>query len=170
MKYFAYGSNMLRQRLLARIPGATFDGRAQLRDHVLRFHKIGDDGSGKGDAYHTGITGDVVHGILYEIGEVHKEILDVIEGVGLGYDLKHVTVEGEIPVDAYIYVVDPDYIDPAMKPFSWYRDFVLAGAMQHHLPHDYITAIRQVPVKEDPDRIRAAENRMIMARAGIELN
>ena len=49
MLYFAYGSNMLTERLKARVSSATPIGKANLSDHGLRFHKKSKDGSGKCD-------------------------------------------------------------------------------------------------------------------------
>ena len=46
MRYFAYGSNMSIARLSERAPSAEVIGVARLRSHVLRFHKVGTDGSG----------------------------------------------------------------------------------------------------------------------------
>ena len=49
VKYFAYGSNMLARRLTdpSRAPSAVACGVAEVRGFVVRFHKIGRDGSGK---------------------------------------------------------------------------------------------------------------------------
>ena len=54
MKYFAYGSNLLHQRLQARTPSARPLFTGTLTEHDLRFHKIGDDNSGKADCFFTG--------------------------------------------------------------------------------------------------------------------
>lgn len=51
--YFAYGSNMLTERLIARTPSARPVGTSLLPGHRLTFHKRGRDGSGKCDAFET---------------------------------------------------------------------------------------------------------------------
>src|SRR5438128_1900656 len=62
MLYFAYGSNMLTQRLKARVPSASPKTVAVLFDHGLRFHKRSQDGSGKCDIVKC--PGEVVHGVV----------------------------------------------------------------------------------------------------------
>ncbi len=49
MKHFAYGSNMLTRRLTdsSRAPSAVACGVATALGFVVRFHKVGADGSGK---------------------------------------------------------------------------------------------------------------------------
>lgn len=44
MKYFAYGSNLCRDRLLERVPNARYELAARLPEHVLRFQKRSTDG------------------------------------------------------------------------------------------------------------------------------
>ncbi|NIP58911.1 MAG: hypothetical protein GWM92_11370 [Gemmatimonadetes bacterium] len=82
---FSYGSNMCRERLLARAPSARILGRAVLSGHALRFHKRSNvDGSGKADAYLTGRDRDRVWGVLALFSREDKEALDRVEGVGTG--------------------------------------------------------------------------------------
>jgi len=164
--YFAYGSNLLHQRLQARTPSAEPLLRARLAEHALRFHKIGDDGSGKCDAFHTGSPDDAVHGLVYALAERDKQILDGIEGVGHGYLVKAVTLMtkcGELT--ATTYVVQSDYIDPGMLPFDWYLDFVIAGARQNGLPEAYIAGLAAVPARPDADARRARANRLLLPPA-----
>jgi gamma-glutamylcyclotransferase len=49
MLYFAYGSNMLTERLKARVPSTRPISPAILSDYDLRFHKRSTDKSGKCD-------------------------------------------------------------------------------------------------------------------------
>ena len=79
--YFAYGSNLCLPRLKARVPGVRALGSALLRGHELRWHKKGDDGSGKGSIVEVG--GDaVVHGALFAVPEREKAALGRAEGPG----------------------------------------------------------------------------------------
>ena len=68
MRYFAYGSNLLTRRLTdpLRAPSAVARGIATVSGCVMRFHKIGTDGSGKCTLIGTGDDADVVYGVLYE--------------------------------------------------------------------------------------------------------
>jgi len=160
--YFAYGSNLLHQRLRARTPSATVVTTARIEGYLLRFHKIGTDGSGKCDAFQTGHSGHVVHGVIYTISDEDRRVLDRIEGVGSGYAIENVqALTNDDTVAAFTYVVQPAFIDPAMRPFHWYKRFVVMGARQNGLPEDYIAAIEEVPADPDPDRARAEKNRII---------
>ena len=143
--YFAYGSNMATARLCARTPSARVVGTAKLPRHALRWHKLGKDGSGKCDISFVGDAADeVVWGVVYRIGLNEREALDRIEGVGIGYHTREVsvgTVSGELAVRTYQAI--PSRIDPTLRPLRWYRDWVLAGAKEHGLPKDYVAMIER---------------------------
>jgi gamma-glutamylcyclotransferase (GGCT)/AIG2-like uncharacterized protein YtfP len=161
LKYFAYGSNMLTERLRRRVPSTVPLGHARLDGWQLCFHKRGADGSAKCDI----IAGEsVVHGVLFEIDADHRGLLDHVEGLGRGYDLAHVTlhsVRGQI--DAFCYVATASHIDPSLLPFGWYRDFVEYGALEHGLPAAYIRRIRQVETLVDGNGERSEKNRRVVA-------
>ena len=156
MHYFAYGSNMSLARLRARVPSAQRIGTCRLQAHELRFHKVGRDGSGKCDAFHTGDPDHYVIGALFELDPVEKAQLDVVEGVGAGYDEKQVCLVGGSgsEVGAFTYVATR--IDRLLKPYTWYKHHVLTGARESLLPGDYISALEQIESIRDPDENRAA--------------
>lgn len=157
----AYGSNMLAARLQQRAPGAKPIGVASLRGHELRWHKVAKDDSGKCDIVATE-TESVVYGVLYEIPLEQKQHLDQAEGLGSGYEEKEVVVEvGTATYTAKAYYATN--IDPDIQPFTWYKALVVAGAVQHGLPPDYINKIRAIEAKQDANAQRHAQN---MALAG----
>ena len=49
-------------------------------------------------------------------------------------------------------------VDAALRPYHWYKAYVLAGAQQHALPEEYIQRIRNVESIPDPDLRRARAN------------
>lgn len=155
MLYFAYGSNMSTARLRARVPSAVALGRAYLPRHRLAFHKIGRDGSAKCDI----VSDDHavgVHGVVFVIDLAERGMLDEAEGLGRGYGVQQVSVHassGE-PLDAFAYVATA--VDPLLRPYAWYLHHVLAGAIEHALPHDYVAMIRDTVACDDPDRERHA--------------
>ena len=155
MRCFAYGSNMSSRRLLARTPSARFLGVAHLHGHRLKFHKYSRvDGSAKCDARYSGVPADRVIGVLFEIDASEKPMLDRAEGLGAGYEEAEVAVRrgnGEI-VLAQVYVATDIVVD--LRPWDWYRAHVLAGALEHGLPDDYVDAIRAIPFATDPDAPR----------------
>ena len=139
MRYFAYGSNMCTGRLRYRVPHCAPEGVARLAHHTLRFHKHSNDGSGKCNAFFTGITNNEVLGVVFEIPVSEIRALSRAEGLGHGYHIvsASLTLQGESAI-AQLYVADPDAIDDNLHPYSWYRDFVLAGAQEHNISHDYV--------------------------------
>ena len=135
---------------------------AILPKHTLRFHKKGSDGSAKCDAFFTDVEADRVIGVLFDIPEAEKRKLDAAEGLGKGYNEKHVNVltpDGSLR-DAFLYVADRAAMDERIRPYSWYRDFVISGATEHSLPPDYIGAyILPVQATKDPDAGRDKRER-----------
>ena len=64
-------------------------------------------------------------------------------------------------VQVQTYIADRDAIDDRLKPYSWYKDFVLKGAQEHGLPLEYIhSCIEPILAVTDPDRKRDQSRRM----------
>jgi len=154
MKYFAYGSNMSLRRLQQRTPSAKALGQFTLSCHDLRFHKAGQDGSGKCDAFYTGSADDLVYGVVFELAAAEKYILDQAEDLGGGYEEKQVYVVNKagLFIESAIYYAT--LIDADLKPYSWYKNHVITGAKESNLAGEYIERIMRVESIEDPDKIR----------------
>ena len=166
LDYFAYGSNLHPRRLLARTPSVQFRCTAWLGCHRLEFHKRGADGSGKADVI-SGHEDDRVHGAIYRISAQDAVRLDRIEGLGAGYLRKTVEVMTPFgPSLAYCYQAMPAWVLPRLRPFSWYRELVVAGARHHDLPDSYVRRIRSTPCEPDPDPLRAAAQLQILRGPG----
>jgi len=161
--YFAYGSNMCTGRLRCRVSSADSVCIAKLQGHALRFHKRSSDGSGKANAFRTNNPHDAVWGVMFKIDDWEKPVLDRAEGLGNGY------IEAEIPVldtegiehRVLTYVAQSSHIEGMLRPYSWYKRFVMNGARQHNLPPQYVAQIDSIDAEEDQDRQRDAENRTI---------
>ena len=152
--YFAYGSNMSIARIQHRIPRATRISSASLAGYELKFHKAGDDGSGKCDAYQHQEATKLI-GVLYALRESDINSLDRIEGIGVGYNKRTVTVNltKTQSVEAYMYVATK--IDNTILPYDWYVRHVLCGAHENNLPQWYIEQkILSIDTKPDPDKQR----------------
>ena len=104
-------------------------------------------------------------GVVYRIESAEKSILDEHEYLGIGYDQEqvHVVSQGIAPVVAWIYFARRDAIDASVRPYSWYMNFVLSGALEHRLPLCYISQLGDVPSWRDPDLQRRQENYMLIA-------
>jgi len=160
--YFAYGSNMSTPRLRYRVPGCRFVFVARLPSYRLCFHKRSKDGSAKCNAFRTAEPTDAVIAAVYEIPTNEKPALDDAEGLGSGYHEEIVRVlsaKGE-EVVVCTYIADASFIDDILQPYSWYKDFVLAGAEEHQLPPEYVESrIRAVQAIRDPDPQREQARR-----------
>jgi AIG2-like family len=155
---FAYGSNMLTARMIARVPSACLLGPTILECFSLRWNKRSKDGSAKCSIEETGHREDVVWGVLYALAREDKKKLDEFEGLGRGYGERVVTVLAQgkpLRVSAY-YATS---ITLGVRPYDWYRDLVVAGAREHGLPPAYIRMLEAVPAIEDLDERRAMRER-----------
>ena len=155
MNYFSYGSNMSIRRLRVRVPSASQLGVGVLRRHVLKFHKVStNDGSAKCDALATGNPDHLIHGVVYHIPEDKKCLLDLAEGLGIGYEQKDILIEMQdgAVVPAFCYCATA--IDPELKPFGWYKEHVLKGARENNLPETYVLGIESIESVRDRDAIR----------------
>lgn len=167
MKYFAYGSNMSLSRLRERVPSARRIGRFSLREHSLKFHKIGQDGTAKCNALHTENPADCVFGSLFGINEEEKKYLDKAEGLGYGYNEKIVIVEDGLGNHFEAFTYYATQINNSLLPFSWYKNHVVIGAIESSLPEYYIMRIQSVAAIEDPDAERSLKQRMIHTHVSL---
>jgi hypothetical protein len=151
MRYAAYGSNLHPIRLTERLPSARLLGTANLPDWSLRFHKLSIDASGKCSIV-PGTEG--VHFAVFEISDDDKFVLDRIEGVGSGYAATSL----KIPPfgNCATYIAEASHVDETLRPYDWYREFVLAGADFHGFPDDYVARIASLRAIPDPDTERSA--------------
>ncbi len=159
--YFAYGSNMARSRLEQRVGGCRAIGHGWLGGFDLRFHKRGRDGSGKCDAFATGFSSDVLHGVLYGMRAEQREVLHGVEGSDYAVLTVSVAHRGG-SLDAFLYVARPHAIEADLAPFDWYKAYVAAGAREARLPSAYRARIAAQPTRLDHDRARALANRTVL--------
>jgi cation transport regulator ChaC len=160
--YFAYGSNMFTRRLIApnRTPSAVAAGTGFVAGRRFTFDKVSKDGSGKCDI-EPGNPADRVYGVLFRIVQGEVEALDRAEGLGAGYRKETVqVVTADRTITAIAYVATEK--EPACKPYSWYKAFVVAGAAEHGLPSAYIEHLRTIPAKLDPNADRRSENEAVL--------
>lgn len=157
VKYFAYGSNMLKERLRARVPGAVRLSNADVTGYDLRFNKKSVDGSGKANITKTGNKIYIVHGALFEIPEAQRQKLDDAEGPGYADDVLPGLLPHDPATPSLVYIAKPEFIDDTLVPYSWYLDPVVAGAEQNGFPAEYIARLKQHPANQDPNPNRKAK-------------
>ena len=156
--YFAYGSNMLEQRLKERVGSALPFSNAWIRGYEVRFRKISIDDSGKADLVQTGNPEHIVHGVVYQFDPADWPALDKHEGAtgnNPGYDRVPIQVHTDSGSrDVTTYLARKERIDESLKPYTWYRDLILCGAEQHGLPEDYRRKIENIVDIPDPEENR----------------
>ena len=150
MKVFCYGSNMSSRRITERCPNSVFIGVAKVSGWKLVFNKRSKDGSGKANLVYIG--GDnLVWGVIWDISEGDKVLLDKAEGLGWGYDEFKLFVINDLgqEIECVCYIsTNEKYLDGGLKPYDWYKEFCLEGAREHSIPEDYILTIESVDVTE----------------------
>jgi gamma-glutamylcyclotransferase len=155
--YFAYGSNMLEQRLRNRVPSATRIMVGTIKGYELRWHKVSKDGSGKCDIVRSLDPKSKVIGVIFEILLSEKSLLDRAEGLGAGYNETQFEIEtSQGALNAWLYYAEST--STSVLPYSWYKAIVIAGAKAASLPEDYIRGLEEVKAIDDPDQNRAKEN------------
>lgn len=162
--YFAYGSNMLSERLVQRCPSARPIGPARVDGFELTFDKASTDGSGKAMLAADERDLACTPGVLFEIALADLGSLDRAEGAGQGYDRTDsfcVTLsETSEVLTASTYLATR--VEKGLKPYDWYLALVVAGARQHALGERYGNDLRRTGFIIDDQKTR--EERRIAMR------
>lgn len=166
LRYFAYGSNMLRERLVARVSTAQAVAVGVVRDYRLDFAKVSADGSGKGDMVAS--PGDEVWGLVHEFDADRRADLDRHEGGH--YHAREVVVSTPSGDEmAWSYMAEPQRRDTSKVPYDWYLALIIAGARQGGLPAACIQALEAMAFDVDgkEDRATRQEALAALAEAGM---
>ncbi|KAM4633101.1 gamma-glutamylcyclotransferase [Polymixia lowei] len=144
--YFAYGSNLLKERLQLKNPSAIVHCVARLKDYKLAF------GNHKGlasDRWHGGVATierspwDEVWGVVWRMNMSDLESLDSQENVRLGayspVELSVKTRDQELQCRTYI-MNSCVYAPPSPQ----YLKVIVMGAEQNGLPTDYQEKLRAI--------------------------
>ncbi|KAG7458062.1 hypothetical protein MATL_G00233800 [Megalops atlanticus] len=144
--YFAFGSNLLKERLQLKNPSATFHCIGRLKDYVLNF---GFQGARLDNRWQGGVAtieesvGNEVWGVVWKMSNDNLASLDKQEGVDIGMyrplAVKVDTDEGEVLCRTYQM---NDFF--ATLPSPQYKEVVCLGAQQNGLPLNYIKKLQAV--------------------------
>lgn len=152
--YFAYGSNLLIQRLHLKNPSAKFVDVAELKGYKLTFTSFGKDPLTLtwmgGAATVLKSRQSSVWGCVYSLEMEHMKSLDKQEGVGKGfYEFAQVEVINsngkKYSCRTYYvpkHVIDRDTHDS--HPSPQYMDIILRGARQNQLPITYQDLLKSI--------------------------
>lgn len=140
--YFAFGSNMARARLLARIPNAAPLGRGRLEGWRFTCNKKGFDGSAKANIERA--PAGAVWGVVYRMPRRQLARLDAFEG---GYTRTRVEVvelahpSGRIQCETYF----SERRLERSAVFDWYKRHMVVGAREHALPEAWVAMLQALP-------------------------
>jgi len=136
--YFAFGSNMERARLLARIPNAASLGRGRLDGWRFACNKKGHDGSAKANIQRE--AGEAVWGVVYRMPRSQLPRLDAFEG---GYERTRVEVvdlahpAARVRCETYF----SSRLLEESPVFDWYKRHMVVGAREHGLPEAWVAML-----------------------------
>ena len=161
--YFAYGANMLSRRLTApnRAPSAVAIDIGFVEGRRFSFGKVSRDKSGKSHLEATGNPQDRAYGVLYKVNVKDKPNLDIAEGLGIGYsetNIQVVTATGVYTAQTYV----ASFKEDPLLPYQWYKASVVAGAIEHDLPFEYIEWLRTFESQPDANPKRGTEREALI--------
>jgi gamma-glutamylcyclotransferase len=160
--YFAYGSNLHYERLKRRTPSAKFVEVASLASYELYFHKRGRDGSAKCNIIAR--QDSTVLGAIYRLSCRDQASLDIAEGQSYRRAwVKVIGVHSGITSMVLTYMAKRQSLFDGIRPYDWYKAFVIAGAENHAISAVYIDRLRDVIDRPDFHHKRSRDSRLIAA-------
>jgi hypothetical protein len=64
--------------------------------------------------------------------------------------------------EVYFYTAAEDHIDDGLRPYEWYKAFVLEGLKYHQMPTAYIREVETILSISDHDAARVQSNQEIL--------
>jgi gamma-glutamylcyclotransferase len=160
MWYFAYGSNMQSDTLRGR-RGVTFRRALPVRAPGWRvvFDKPPLFSIGEAFANIVPEPDATALGVAFEVGADDLAQIERSEGVSFGnYRRVELAVDPLAPCDdapASAMSLASERRDPSLLPSTRYMALVIAGALEHGLPAEYLDTLRAIPAGEQTAMARA---------------
>lgn len=145
--FFSFGSNLLIERIKARTPSVEVVQTFSLSGYRILFNKESNDGSTKTNIERTGNASDSALGIIHRIDMEEKRKLDEDEA-GYHTEDQLVVLDNGDEITLNYYIANKDRITTG-KPYDWYMDYVIMGAIQNEFPQAYIQQLLSVAVNVD---------------------
>ncbi|XP_014783098.1 gamma-glutamylcyclotransferase [Octopus bimaculoides] len=150
--YFAFGSNLLKERLLINNKTAVFKTVAKLENYHLKFAYKTSTWHGHA-ATIAESKDDVVWGVVYEMNTSNIDSLDKQEGVDKNiYRPIKVTVKSmnDVLYDCRTYqLLKRDFGEPSPQ----YKDIIVRGALASGIPNDYIKFLKSIPDNGNKNKV-----------------
>ena len=151
--YFAYGSNMNSERMLARQVPFSDSQPGVLSDFQFVFNKRS-EAHGAGHANVVYSPGNSVEGVLYRIENARDLVkLDHFESTPRSYSREIMLIaSAQTQIPAWVYIGNPAVLAQGLKPQRWYLNHLLAG--RQHLSPNYLDWLSQITCLacDQPDR------------------
>lgn len=132
--YFAYGSNMLPERLLERIRKYHTSFQASLSNHKFTYNKKSIDGTAKANIEPN--DNAIVYGVCFEIDDDDFKILQEYEG---GYDRRNISINTSEGNETKAVTYISSSIDNTRVASDEYKELVLKGANYWGLNESYVS-------------------------------
>ncbi|KAK5613752.1 hypothetical protein CRENBAI_016644 [Crenichthys baileyi] len=144
--YFAFGSNLLKERLQLMNPSAVFYATGRLKDYKLVFGLWEENVE---TAWHGGVAtiescpGEEVWGVVWTLSNENLSTLDSQEGVSHG---KYSPLEVSIETDQGVMLCRTYQMNNfhACPPSPQYKKVVCKGAEQNGLPKEYLKRLEAI--------------------------
>ncbi|XP_075975614.1 gamma-glutamylcyclotransferase-like [Anticarsia gemmatalis] len=153
--YFAYGSNLLKKRIHINNASAVFVGTGQLENHQLDFVKYSANWQG---AVATIVPkeNENVWGAIWKVHNDDLAALDRQEGVATkAYFAKMVDIKKPDGTTSHCRTYQHTFTPPSLgpdeklpedrRPSITYIDCIVKGAIECHLPGEYIEMLKTIP-------------------------
>jgi len=141
--YFAYGSNVDKERIRKRSPSARVIAVGKLKNHEMIFNMLGNKSEGKGGgiANIRHANGSHIYGVLYRIDAGELDELNALE-MSMNYEIERldISVSESVSATAIVYICKKSSEDTYV-PTRSYKEFILNGMKMHKFPLDYQKSI-----------------------------
>jgi gamma-glutamylcyclotransferase len=146
--YFAFGSNMNKERMIDREAEFTEMQKGILKDWKLVFNKINPRKERAGFANIEPEKNSIVEGIIYKVNKKTIQELDGYEGVPLAYIRKtmQVTMDNDELIECEVYIANPSRVNNSLKPEKWYLNHLLKG--EKYLSDEYFLNLKNIKILE----------------------
>jgi len=68
-------------------------------------------------------------------------------------------------MNAWVYLASEPSNDAALRPYTWYKRFLVEGAREHSLPAQYIATLENIEAVQDTDAARDRGKRALACEA-----
>jgi len=155
MQLFAYASNMDVVEFGKTVPSAKKIANVKLTGYKFGFSLTADDGSTKASLVPSDDINAFAWGVLVEFNDDELDNF-FFQDEWFEWTTVNCTDEAGEIYQAKAFVTQPHAINEFTLPYDWYHAKILKIATEQGFPDNYLTTIKLMPCKTDPDTKRSA--------------